>query len=99
MHRAQSPPRKYEEYAYVLDFNSRGKSTTVRGRDGIIITSIGEDRLTLLEVLGVPNSSFEIEKSLKVAFSNIWDTIPFNWYSVKKTSCLRKKLNIDKKLI
>ena len=65
MYRAQSPPRKYEEYAYVLDFNPRGKSTTVRGRDGIIITSIGEDRLTLLEVLGVPHSNFEIgEKNL-----------------------------------
>ena len=30
--------RKYEEYAYVLDFVTRGKSTTVRGRDGIIVT-------------------------------------------------------------
>jgi len=44
LHRAQSPPRKYEEYAYVLDFNARGKSSTVRGRDGIIITAIGEER-------------------------------------------------------
>ena len=65
MYRAQPPARKYEEYAYVLDFNSRGKSSTVRGRDGIIITAIGEDRLTLLEVLGIPNSTFEIgEKNL-----------------------------------
>ena len=64
MYRAQSPPRKYEEYAYVLDFNPRGKSSTVRGRDGIIITSIGEDRLTLLEVLGVPNSNFEIGEKI-----------------------------------
>ena len=66
MYRAQSPPRKYEEYAYVLDFNSRGKSTTVRGRDGIIITSIGEDRLTLLEVLGAPNSIFEIGEKIYI---------------------------------
>jgi putative nucleotide binding protein len=66
LYRAQSPPRKYEEYAYVLDFNSRGKSTTVRGRDGIIITSIGEDRLTLLEVLGVPNSTFEIGEKIYI---------------------------------
>ena len=51
MYRAQPTSRKYEEYAYVLDFNPRGKSTTVRGREGIIITAIGEDRLTLLEVL------------------------------------------------
>ncbi len=66
MYRAQSPPRKYEEYAYVLDFNPRGKSTTVKGREGIIVTSIGEDRLTLLEVLGVPNSTFEIGERIYI---------------------------------
>ena len=51
--------RKYEEYAYVLDFLQRGKSTTVRGREGIIIQAIGEERLTLLELLGVQNMNFE----------------------------------------
>jgi len=60
LNRVQSPPRKYEEHAYVLDYNSRGKSSTVRGRDGIIITAIGEERLTLLEILGIPNSTFEV---------------------------------------
>ena len=60
MYRANPLPRKYEEYAYILDFNPRGKSSTVRGREGIIITAIGEDRLTLLEILGVPNSTFEV---------------------------------------
>jgi putative nucleotide binding protein len=64
--RAQSPPRKYEEYAYVLDFNPRGKSTTVRGIEGIIVTAIGEDRLTILEVLGVPNSTFEIGERIYI---------------------------------
>jgi putative nucleotide binding protein len=52
--------RKYEEYAYVLDFTQRGKSTTVRGREGIIIQSLGEERLTLLELLGVQNRNFEV---------------------------------------
>ena len=66
MHRAQSPPRKYEEYAYVLDFNPRGKSSTVRGRDGIIVTAIGEDRLTLLEVLGMPNSTFDVGERIYI---------------------------------
>ena len=66
LYRAQPPPRKYEEYAYVLDFNSRGKSSTVRGRDGIIITAIGEDRLTLLEILGIPNSTFEIGEKIYI---------------------------------
>ncbi|MGI0046342.1 MAG: DUF655 domain-containing protein [Nitrosotalea sp.] len=58
MERAQT--RKYEEYAYVLDFVARGKSTTVRGRDGIIVTALGEERLTILELLAMPNSTFEI---------------------------------------
>lgn len=66
MYRAQSSPRKYEEYAYVLDFNPRGKSSTVRGREGIIVTAIGEDRLTLLEILGIPNSAFEIGEKIYI---------------------------------
>ena len=66
MDRAQFPPRRYEEYAFVLDFNPRGKSSTVRGRDGIIVTAIGEERLTLLEVLGVPNSTFEIGEKIYI---------------------------------
>jgi len=64
LEREYSPPRKYEEYAYVLDFNPRGKSTTVRGREGIILTAIGGDRLTLLEILGAPNSSFDVGEKI-----------------------------------
>src|SRR6187200_3219259 len=56
----EQSPRKYEEYAYVLDFTQRGKSTTVRGRDGIIIQAIGEERLTLLELLGFQNMNFDV---------------------------------------
>ena len=66
MYRAHTPPRKYEEHAYVLDFNPRGKSSTVRGREGIIVTAIGEDRLTILEVLGVDNSVFEIGEKIYI---------------------------------
>lgn len=66
MQRANVPPRRYEEHAYVLDFSSHGKSTTVRGREGIVITAIGEDRLTLLEVLGVPNSSFDAAERIYI---------------------------------
>jgi putative nucleotide binding protein len=56
----QQPPRKYEEYAYVLDYTLRGKSSTVRGREGLIIQGIGEEHLTLLELLGVQNTNFEV---------------------------------------
>jgi putative nucleotide binding protein len=52
--------RKYEEYAYVLDFKSRAKSTTVHGRTGIIVITLGEERLTLLEILGIENSTFDV---------------------------------------
>lgn len=57
-------PRKYEEYAYVLDFTPRGKSITVRGREGVIIQAIGEERLTLLELLGVQNVTVEVGERL-----------------------------------
>jgi putative nucleotide binding protein len=59
-------PRKYEEYAYVLDFTPRGKSITVRGREGVIIQAIGEERLTLLELLGIPNATVEIGERLYI---------------------------------
>ena len=58
--------RKYEEYAYVLDFKSRAKSTTVRGRTGIIVIAIGEERLTLLEILGIENSTFDIGERIYI---------------------------------
>lgn len=51
---------KFEEYAYVLDFTLRGKSHTIRGREGIIVQAIGENRLTLLELLGIQNANFDI---------------------------------------
>jgi putative nucleotide binding protein len=59
-------PRKYEEYAYVLDFTPRGKSITVRGREGVIIQAIGEERLTLLELLGIQNATVEIGERLYI---------------------------------
>ena len=58
--------RKFEEYAYVLDFKSRGNSSTVRGRVGIIVTAIGEDRLTLLEILGLENSTFDVGERIYI---------------------------------
>ena len=66
MYRAQSHSHKYEEYAYVLDFDPRGKSSTIRGKNGIIITALGEDGLTILEVLGISNSTFEIGEKIYI---------------------------------
>ena len=58
--------RKYEEYAYVLDFKSRGNSTTVRGRTGEIAVAIGEERLTLLEILGIEGTTFEVGERIYI---------------------------------
>lgn len=65
-HSDYGQPRKYEEYAYVLDFTPRGKSITVRGREGVIIQAIGEERLTLLELLGVQNASVDVGERLYI---------------------------------
>jgi len=58
--------RKYEEYAYVLDCKPRAKSTSVRGRTGIIVVALGEDRLTLLEILGIENSTFDVGERIYI---------------------------------
>ena len=66
MERVNTQSRKYEEYAYVLDFTSQGKSKTVHGRDGIIIVALGEERLTLLEILGVNDSTFDVGEKIYI---------------------------------
>jgi putative nucleotide binding protein len=56
----QQQQNRYEEYAYVLAYEPRGKSKRVRGREGFIVQAIGERYLTLLELLGIPNISVEV---------------------------------------
>ena len=58
--------RKYEEYAYVLDFKPRGSSVTVRGRTGVIVIALGEERLTLLEILGIEDATFEVGERIYI---------------------------------
>jgi putative nucleotide binding protein len=58
--RVTYPPRKFEEYAYVLDYVQNGKSSIVRMREGIIVQAIGEEHLTILELLGIKNEKFGI---------------------------------------
>jgi len=62
----QEGQRRYEEYAYVLDFTQRAKALTVRGREGMIIQAIGEERLTLLELLGTQNMSIEVAERVYI---------------------------------
>lgn len=58
--------KKYEEFAYVLDFMPRGKSTAIKGREGPIVQAIGEERLTLLELLAVESADLEIGEKVKI---------------------------------
>ena len=61
-----STEKKYEEYAYALDFSPRGKSVVIKGREGPIVQAIGEERLTLLELLAVEGQDFEPGERVKI---------------------------------
>ena len=58
--------KKYEESAFVLDFSPRGKSAVIKGREGPMIQAIGEERLTLLELLALDDQSFEVGERVKI---------------------------------
>ena len=58
--------KKYEEFAYVLDFMPRGKSTVIKGREGPMVEAIGEERLTLLELLAMEDQDFEAGEKVKI---------------------------------
>jgi putative nucleotide binding protein len=55
---SDAPTKKYEEFAYVLDFIPNGKSIIIRERQGPLAQAIGEERLTLLEILAVEGATF-----------------------------------------
>lgn len=61
-----SADKKYEEFAYVLDFLPRGKSMVIKGREGPVVQAVGEDRLTLLELLGMEDQDFEPGERVKI---------------------------------
>jgi len=61
-----SVDKKYEEFAYVLDFLPSGKSVVIKGREGAIVQAIGEERLTLLELLAIENQNFEMGEKVKI---------------------------------
>ena len=88
MERGTTQSRKYEEYAYVLDFSTRGRSKTVRGREGIIVTALGEERLTLLEILGLDESEFEIGEKIYIGkkeelkFNLFWGNLNLRKYLI-----------------
>src|SRR5208282_3978749 len=58
--------KRYEEFAYVLDFIQRGRSSIIKGREGPIVQALGEERLTLLELLAAENQNFETGEKLRI---------------------------------
>lgn len=63
---AQRGPKRYEEFARVIGVNRRGRAVTSRGRDGTIVTAIGENRFTLLEMIGTEGATFEMGERICV---------------------------------
>lgn len=62
-----SPVKNYEDTVRVLDFRTRQRSSTIHGRKGIILTTMGETKFTLLEVIGVEGATFEIGERIDVS--------------------------------
>ena len=50
----------------MLDFLPRGKSVVIKGREGPMVQAIGEERLTLLELLAMENQSFDVGEKVKI---------------------------------
>lgn len=61
-----SVDKRYEEFVRVLDFLPRGKSEVIKGREGPMVEAIGEERLTLLELLAIENQSFVLGERVKI---------------------------------
>ncbi len=62
--------KKYEEFAYVLDYIHNGKSVIIREREGPLVQAIGEDRLTLLEILASQEANFKIGERIAIGKEN-----------------------------
>ena len=58
--------KKYEEFAYVLDYLPRGKSAVIKEREGPMVQAIGEERLTLLELLATENQTFDLGEKVRI---------------------------------
>ena len=70
MFSSQPPAKKYEEFAYVLDYIAHGKSAIIREREGPLVQALGEERLTLLEMLAVKDAEFEPGERIAIGKEN-----------------------------
>jgi putative nucleotide binding protein len=58
--------KRYEEYSYVLDFMPRARSKVVHNREGFIVQALGQEYLTLLELLAFNNAQFAQEERVYI---------------------------------
>jgi hypothetical protein len=58
--------KRYEEYAYVLDFMPKAMSKIVKNREGLIVQVVGEEYFTLLELVAFDYASFKIGERIYV---------------------------------
>ncbi|HMD14363.1 MAG TPA: DUF655 domain-containing protein [Bacteroidota bacterium] len=70
MYSSTPPAKKYEEFAYSLDFIPRGKSYIIKEREGPLVQAVGEERLTLLEILANSDSDFEVGEKIAIGKEN-----------------------------
>ena len=59
--------KRYEEYAYVLDFIPRGISISIKGREGSLVHAIGGEWSTLLEILAMNRVNFVIGERIRIS--------------------------------
>lgn len=70
MYSPAPPTKKYEEFAYVLDFVPHGKSVIIKEREGPLVQALGEERLTLLEILVGADSNFFAGEKIAIGKEN-----------------------------
>ena len=67
---SETSAKKYEEFAYVLDFIPNGKSAIIEEREGPLAQAIGEERLTLLEILATEDAAFSAGERVPIGKDN-----------------------------
>ncbi len=67
---SEAAAKKYEEFAYVLDFIPNGKSVIIQEREGPLAQAIGEERLTLLEILATEDATFQAGEKIPIGKDN-----------------------------
>ncbi len=86
----------------MLDFIPRGKSAIIKEREGPLVQAIGEERLTLLEILVSDNSEFRAGDRISVGKENrskVVSVLGKLNYNELTGQALSEMLNVIEKLV